>query len=75
MPDPEPTVASPCIGVCQLDPASVCTGCGRSIGEIAEWSTASPGRQRDIVTAARGRVVARESQAAGWIGGGSGRRP
>ena len=29
-------IASPCIGICKLDVQSVCTGCGRSIAEIAE---------------------------------------
>jgi len=32
-------VASPCISVCVLDPATgVCTGCFRTLDEIAAWS-------------------------------------
>jgi hypothetical protein len=30
-------VPSPCTGVCQLDAARVCIGCGRKIEEIADW--------------------------------------
>ncbi len=45
-------VESPCVGVCQLDERSVCSGCGRLIGEIAEWSRASEARRREIVTQA-----------------------
>lgn len=32
-------VLTPCIGVCELDPAGYCTGCFRSTDEIARWST------------------------------------
>lgn len=42
-------VASPCVGICQLDQRSICFGCGRLIGEIAEWSSASEARRRQIV--------------------------
>lgn len=31
-------VLSPCIGVCELDPAGYCEGCLRSVDEIARWS-------------------------------------
>ena len=32
-------VASPCINVCQIDPASgLCRGCWRTLDEIAHWS-------------------------------------
>jgi len=52
---PEPP-ASPCVGVCQLQ-GRVCVGCGREIGEIAEWGSASPGRKAQIVGAARQRLA------------------
>jgi predicted Fe-S protein YdhL (DUF1289 family) len=33
------TIATPCLRICTLDPASgLCRGCGRSIEEIAGWS-------------------------------------
>ena len=42
--------ASPCIGVCRLDPATqVCVGCGRTIAEIAAWPTLSAEERRAIV--------------------------
>jgi len=32
-------LVSPCIGVCQMDPATeLCRGCWRTIEEIAAWS-------------------------------------
>jgi len=34
-----PTAESPCIKVCQLDLDNRCRGCGRTIDEIARWST------------------------------------
>jgi predicted Fe-S protein YdhL (DUF1289 family) len=31
-------IESPCVKICALDPASdVCTGCGRTLAEIARW--------------------------------------
>jgi uncharacterized protein len=53
--------ASPCTGVCQLDKTGTCRGCGRVLGEIAEWPVASDARRREIVTAARERRVARRA--------------
>jgi predicted Fe-S protein YdhL (DUF1289 family) len=47
--------ASPCTGICQLNFSGVCKGCGRSLGEIAEWTTASDTRKREIRAAARKR--------------------
>ena len=29
--------ASPCINVCVLDASQTCTGCGRTLDEIARW--------------------------------------
>ena len=32
-------IPSPCISICQMDPATgLCTGCLRTIEEIANWS-------------------------------------
>ena len=43
-------VASPCINVCTLDPATqVCLGCFRTIGEIAAWASASDAERAAIV--------------------------
>ena len=52
------TPKSPCIEVCALDArADNCTGCGRSLGEIAEWGGASANRQREILAALPKRMV------------------
>jgi len=41
---------SPCTSVCTMDAhAGACRGCGRTLGEIAEWGAAPPARQRAIV--------------------------
>ena len=41
---------SPCIGVCQLDGKTQrCVGCGRTIDEIASWSSLSEAERRDIM--------------------------
>lgn len=37
---------SPCIDVCVMDPETgLCTGCGRTLQEIAQWSS-MPGEER-----------------------------
>jgi uncharacterized protein len=42
---------SPCVKFCVLDPAcGLCSGCGRSLDEIAQWSSLSE--------AERGRILA-----------------
>ncbi|HET7797559.1 MAG: DUF1289 domain-containing protein [Sphingomonas hengshuiensis] len=51
------TVPSPCIGLCVLDSADTCLGCGRQIGEIAEWMGASEARKQQIVDASMIRVA------------------
>jgi|TARA_B110000438_G_scaffold138105_2_gene133424 hypothetical protein len=35
------TINSPCIGLCDIDFdfTDICRGCGRSIDEIADWSS------------------------------------
>ena len=36
------SIPSPCINVCRMDPASqLCSGCFRSLEEIAGWAAAS----------------------------------
>lgn len=44
-------IASPCIKVCVIDPASgLCSGCGRTLAEIAAWSSLDAGERRRIVS-------------------------
>jgi predicted Fe-S protein YdhL (DUF1289 family) len=49
--------SSPCIGVCALDEARVCQGCGRTVEEIAAWPGASPAEREAI----RRRAAARRA--------------
>ena len=50
---PPEIVASPCRDICRLDGAGICIGCGRSLGEIEEWSRAGRERRLQICAAAR----------------------
>ncbi|MEM8624480.1 MAG: DUF1289 domain-containing protein [Pseudomonadota bacterium] len=44
-------MASPCIGVCRLDPnARLCLGCGRSGDEIMRWRDFDDGERADVVS-------------------------
>ena len=45
---PLPTVESPCVSICRMSDG-LCEGCGRTLDEIAEWSTASDDRRRAIL--------------------------
>jgi hypothetical protein len=45
-------IASPCINVCAMDAASgLCTGCGRTLDEIARWGGMSDRERREIMLA------------------------
>jgi predicted Fe-S protein YdhL (DUF1289 family) len=61
--DPRPP--SPCQKICKLEPgASVCTGCGRTLGEIAEWGRATASRQQEIVRRSSARMGSMASRPA-----------
>jgi predicted Fe-S protein YdhL (DUF1289 family) len=45
---PRPAVESPCVSICRMQDG-VCEGCGRTLDEIAEWSTATDDRRRAIL--------------------------
>ncbi len=47
---PVPAVASPCVNICRMRADGRCEGCGRTLGEIAEWSGADDARHREILT-------------------------
>ena len=58
----EPSVPSPCVRNCRLDPATgLCRGCLRTVGEIACWSGADDAERARILTA----VAERRAAAAG----------
>ena len=43
-------IASPCNKVCTIDPRSgLCHGCGRTLGEIAQWASLSESERRRIM--------------------------
>ncbi|HJW53337.1 MAG TPA: DUF1289 domain-containing protein [Burkholderiaceae bacterium] len=52
------SVASPCVSICQMDPATgLCSGCLRTIDEIAGWSRYSDAEKHavwQLIAARRG---------------------
>jgi predicted Fe-S protein YdhL (DUF1289 family) len=52
-------VASPCISVCEMDPASqLCRGCLRTLDEIAAWSVLDADARRAVLAALPARRAA-----------------
>src|SRR4029077_14971483 len=49
------SVDSPCINVCRLDESGVCTGCGRLLSEIADWSRMTNQKKRQVCEQAANR--------------------
>jgi uncharacterized protein len=44
-------VASPCRNICDLDPSGKwCTGCGRTLDEIAAWQNANDSERQAIMS-------------------------
>lgn len=43
------TIASPCIGLCQLDEQDICIGCYRSVTEIIEWASLNPEQKLQVL--------------------------
>ena len=62
-------IESPCVKICVIHPAArLCTGCLRSIDEIARWSAMSPeerGRVMAELPARRGQLSQRRGGRAG----------
>jgi len=59
-------IETPCIQVCTMDaPSGLCTGCGRTLAEIARWGAMSEAERRAIMALLPGRrktaQVAREA--------------
>lgn len=45
-------IESPCVRVCVVHPeARICTGCFRTVDEIARWSKMDPEERREIMAA------------------------
>ena len=49
-----PAPASPCMNVCVLDASRTCTGCGRTIDEIARWGRMSAAEQWQVIARLEG---------------------
>jgi predicted Fe-S protein YdhL (DUF1289 family) len=57
-------IASPCIGVCAIEPRSGwCEGCLRTIDEIAAWGALDDRSRREVWKRLPARRAAREAQA------------
>ncbi|MBV8851381.1 MAG: DUF1289 domain-containing protein [Methylobacteriaceae bacterium] len=55
------TVSTPCVQICVLDPRTrICTGCGRTVDEIARWSAMSEAERRAIMNTLPQRRVSKE---------------
>jgi predicted Fe-S protein YdhL (DUF1289 family) len=51
-------IESPCIKVCTMDGASgLCIGCGRTLDEIARWSSLGRAERRSIMRGLRERLA------------------
>jgi predicted Fe-S protein YdhL (DUF1289 family) len=47
--DPQNRLDTPCVGICTMGGAGVCTGCGRTLAQIASWSNLSPSARLAIM--------------------------
>lgn len=64
-PADEAAVASPCISVCSVDPATkMCIGCLRTLAEIGAWRTMTPAEKRAVVEATEQRALSIPRRAA-----------
>lgn len=53
-------IETPCIKVCMLDARSrLCLGCGRTVDEIARWTTMSDAERAHVMAELPGRLAAR----------------
>jgi len=56
LPENAPEVASPCVSVCEMDEQSgYCSGCYRTLAEIATWGRMTNQQRWDIVLSLRER--------------------
>ncbi|WP_422561275.1 DUF1289 domain-containing protein [Parvibaculum sedimenti] len=54
-----PPVSTPCINVCAIDARSgLCTGCARSLEEIARWSRLTERERRAVMETLPARLAA-----------------
>ncbi len=61
MPAPPP-IKSPCVKVCVVDGRSGhCLGCGRTLGEIAQWARLGDDQRDEVMAALPARIQALET--------------
>ncbi|MEP7004836.1 MAG: DUF1289 domain-containing protein [Sphingomonas bacterium] len=57
---PIQSIESPCVNICAIDDATGwCTGCGRTIDEIAGWSGGSSAWRREVMASLPERMGSR----------------
>ncbi len=57
------TIETPCLKICVVDPVrEICIGCGRTLAEIATWSTLSADERRRIMAMLPERLRVRSPQ-------------
>lgn len=58
-------IESPCVKICTLDARSgLCLGCGRTIDEIARWTTMAAAERACVLSKLPGRLVERDAEIA-----------
>ena len=68
-PPPEGPVPSPCNSICTIDQVSgCCTGCFRTLDEIAMWSVLDDAEKRAVWHALALRRAAAEGKPRPWTG-------
>lgn len=67
------SLPSPCVRNCCLDEHDICLGCGRSLDEIRDWSSAPDPQRQLILDRAAARRAARDARlrTLRWPGSGS----
>jgi hypothetical protein len=51
-------IQSPCINICTIDARSrLCMGCGRTLDEVASWSTLSDAQRAQVMAALPARMA------------------
>ncbi len=62
-------IASPCVNICVVHQAAgICTGCLRSIDEIARWTAMPPQERTDIMMALPARAPLLKKRRGGRAG-------
>jgi len=64
--------STPCVRICVVDPVcALCVGCGRTVAEIAAWSTMTEPERIAVMAGLEARLKAARSRArrGGRVGG------